>query len=113
MYNSDDIKKILGAKVKELRLEKGLTQEKMAEIIGLEPNGLAQIESGRKFVSADVMSRLCNGLGVSPLVLFTPKPKTFADSTIDYKKEITSMLSAFSPVKLQEINNILLVMDKD
>lgn len=110
--NSEDIKKILGVSVKELRKEKGLTQEKMAESIGLEPNGLAQIESGRKFVSADVMARLCEGFKIAPCVLFTPKPQVMLDEHINYEKEIARMLPGFSQEKLHEIYNILLVMKK-
>lgn len=110
--NSEDIKKILGVSVKELRKEKGLTQEKMAESIGLEPNGLAQIESGRKFVSADVLARLSEGFNVAPYVLFTPKPQIMLDEHINYKKEIARMLPGFSQEKLHEIYNILLVMKK-
>ncbi|MDE6138479.1 MAG: helix-turn-helix domain-containing protein [Candidatus Gastranaerophilales bacterium] len=112
MYNSEDIKKFLGTSVKELRKEKGLTQEKMAESIGLEPNGLAQIESGRKFVSADVMSRLCEAFNVAPSVLFTPKPRVILDEHINYEKEIARLLPGFSQEKLHEIYNILLVMKK-
>lgn len=112
MYNENDIKKILGATIKELRKEKSLTQEKFAEIVGIDPNGLAQIESGRNFVSADVMSRLSNGLGVSPAVLFTPRPKYFKNPDVDYKKELTRLLPALTEEQLHELYNIALVMKK-
>ncbi len=41
------IKKSFGARIKELREQKGLNQEQLAEIIGLESRHLSRIETGK------------------------------------------------------------------
>lgn len=112
MYNEDSIKKLIGASGKYLRNEKGLTQEKFAERVSLETVGLAQIEICRKFISADTLARLANGLEVSPAVLFTPQPKYYMNPDKDYKKEITGLLPTLSEEQLHELYNIMLVIKK-
>lgn len=45
MIDSNNIKKILGNNVRNLRKAKNLSQEKLAEIIGLERDSLSSIET--------------------------------------------------------------------
>ena len=61
-----NIKKNFGKKIKEKRLEKELTQEELAEKIGISPKSLSQIELGNNFVSAENLE----ALSISPRVLF-------------------------------------------
>lgn len=65
-----EIKKNFGKRVRELRLLAGLTQEDMAEKIGISPKSLSQIELGGNFVSADTLDLICNVLKISPDILF-------------------------------------------
>ena len=44
-----DIKKQLGQRIKYLRKRKGLSKEKLAEIIGLSTRSLGNVETGRYF----------------------------------------------------------------
>ena len=41
----DDIKQLFGKRVRELRKRQGLTQEKLAEMVGIEPRNLLKIEN--------------------------------------------------------------------
>ena len=65
-----NIKKNFGKKIKEKRLERNLTQEQLAEKIGISPKSLSQIELGNNFVSAENLELICNALSISPKVLF-------------------------------------------
>ncbi len=65
-----NIKKNFGKKIKEKRLEKELTQEELAEKIGISPKSLSQIELGNNFVSAENLEAICQALSISPRVLF-------------------------------------------
>ena len=65
-----DIKKNFGKKVRELRLLNGLTQEDLAEQIGISPKSLSQIELGGNFVSADTLELICKTLNITPDILF-------------------------------------------
>ncbi len=50
--------KILGAKIKELRTERGLSQKQLAEKIGVAANTVSQYESGQSKTSIDILAIL-------------------------------------------------------
>ena len=64
------IKKGFGNRLKILRKSQNLTQEKLAEKIGINLRQLARIEAGERFVTADTLFNICKVLGISPNVLF-------------------------------------------
>jgi transcriptional regulator with XRE-family HTH domain len=64
------IKKKLGSRIRELRINQSLTQEALAEKVNLSAKSLSQIELGNNFVSAETLGDLCAALDVSPKVLF-------------------------------------------
>jgi transcriptional regulator with XRE-family HTH domain len=65
-----DIKKLLGKRIKELRAQKGLTQERLAELIGVGERNLSKIECGNNFVKAETVTKLLAALDVEPKELF-------------------------------------------
>ena len=44
-----NIKKQLGARIKQLRMERGYSQEQFAEMIGIAPRTMCGIEIGKNF----------------------------------------------------------------
>lgn len=52
-----DMKKI-GEKIKELRIERELSQKQLADKIGIAANTLSQYESGKSKTSIDVLANL-------------------------------------------------------
>lgn len=64
------MKKLFGKRIKALRQYKGLTQEKLAEILGIGERNLSKIECGVNFVSADTLEKLAIALDVSIKELF-------------------------------------------
>ena len=65
-----DIKKNLGNKIRELRLNRSYTQEVLAEKINLSAKTLSQIELGNNFVSAETLQELSCALDVDTKTLF-------------------------------------------
>ena len=59
-----DNKKKLGIRIKELRKQRGLTQEQVAEKIQLEQNTISVIESGRNFPTLVTLEKIANVLQV-------------------------------------------------
>ena len=55
-----------GARLRQLRLEKGLTQEALADAGGLHWTYVGQIERGQRNLTYKNIVRLATGLGVSP-----------------------------------------------
>ena len=52
-----DNKKLLGKRIKELRKYRNFTQEKLAELIDIEPCSLSAIEIGRHFPSLPTLEK--------------------------------------------------------
>lgn len=56
----------LGARLRELRLEAGLTQAELARRTGIHRPNIARVEAGRHTPSLETLSRLAGAIGVSP-----------------------------------------------
>lgn len=54
----------LGARIKEVRLAKGMTQLELASALGKDHSSIARIESGRVNPSYLYLKELAKGLGV-------------------------------------------------
>ena len=59
-----DNKKLLGKRIKELRKNKGYTQEQLSELVGIETSSLSGIESGRFFPSLHVLDKMSKVLHI-------------------------------------------------
>lgn len=70
MKKNIEIKKLLGKRIKELRNKKGLTQEKLAEMIGVGERNLSKIECGNNFVTAETLSKIIDALEIESKELF-------------------------------------------
>ena len=53
--------------IREKRKEKGLSQERLAKLVQVSQPFIAEIESGRKKPSVDVLMRICAVLDISLL----------------------------------------------
>ncbi len=61
-----DLKKALGKKIKQIRKEKQLTQERLAELINIEIPSLSNIETGKFAPSIETLQKLSEVLEVEP-----------------------------------------------
>lgn len=62
-----------GTRVKSARLDRGLSQEKLALDCGLDRTYISGIERGKRNVSLINIHKLAGALGISPAELFTTK----------------------------------------
>lgn len=53
-----------GKRLRELRLERGLSQEKLGELAGLDRTYISSAEAGRRNVSLKTIYKLAEALGV-------------------------------------------------
>ena len=59
----------VGANIKKLRAKKGITQEKLAEYLGITSRAVSQWECGRTSPDISLIPALCHIFGVSSDVL--------------------------------------------
>ena len=95
-----DIKTQLGARIKELRKARNITQEKLVERIGSDINNLSRIENGKKFLSAEKLVKIAAALNVEIKDLFD-FGHMLADDEL--KKEIISEIDTLSTKQLKYI----------
>lgn len=68
--NMKNVKKLLGKNIKYYREQANLTQEQLAEKIGINNRSISLIECGTTFVSADTLTNIVNALDISYKKLF-------------------------------------------
>ena len=64
-----DINKHIGMVCLEYRLKNNLTQNQVADLTGLEPRHISQIERGLSKGSIDTLLKLCNAYQITPDVI--------------------------------------------
>ncbi len=98
-----DYKKLLGKRIKELRKRKGLTQEKLAELVNLEPASICNIENGYNYPSFQNLEKIISILNVSFINVFK---FTHLNEKKELLTEINSMLN-LSPEKIQDAYKVV------
>jgi transcriptional regulator with XRE-family HTH domain len=63
-------RKGFGKRLRELRMERGLSQEQLADLAGLHRNYIGNIERGENGIGIDNIVLLARTLKVKPAVLF-------------------------------------------
>lgn len=70
MKKEKEIAKDFGTIVRELRRERNISQEKLAEIGNLDRSYISEVENGYKTPSIITVSKIASALGVRPSRLF-------------------------------------------
>ncbi|MBM6895704.1 helix-turn-helix domain-containing protein [Desulfovibrio sp. SGI.082] len=60
-----DIREKVGQRIRELRREKGISQEKLALLIGIDRTYIASVEGGHRNISIINLSKIWEGLGIN------------------------------------------------
>ncbi|MBQ8458519.1 helix-turn-helix transcriptional regulator [bacterium] len=71
----DSCKKLIGKRIKELRKRNNFTQEKLSELIGLEPNHISKIESGIHFPQPEKLDLIAKVFDIPVMELFNYEHK--------------------------------------
>lgn len=88
-----DIKKTLGKRIQDCRKLKKITQEKMAESIGIDTISLSKIETGKNYPTAENLAKIAKILDIDVYELFiNDKIK----SNSELLTEIQNLLSKIS-----------------
>lgn len=98
---SHDTNRIIGNKIYQLRRSINMTQQELADKIGISVTFLSEIENGRKSMSVDTLVKLSKSLQVSlDTIVFGN------DTENDMQKDVVSMMATL-PLEYNE--SILLI----
>lgn len=70
MVKSSELQKYIGNQVKRYRKQANMSQEQLAEKIGIAINSLSSIETGNSFMTVYTLEKLLNALHISAKELF-------------------------------------------
>ena len=65
-----DIAKIIGQRIRNYRTQKGLSQEKLAELAGCHPTYIGQLERGEKNATLESVEKIASAMDISLSELF-------------------------------------------
>mgnify|MGYP000106903782 CR=1 FL=1 len=65
-----ELAKIFGSNIKRLRKNRNLSQEKFAEVIGVQTKSVVNFETGRNIPNSSNIQKICNRLEIPPTELF-------------------------------------------
>ena len=99
-----ELKRNIGKRIKELRKKRGLSQERLAEMVNIEQNTLSYIETGINFCSAETLENIIEALEITPEELFIFAH--FEKSNNELVHEISEILLK-NPDKIPEVYKIV------
>lgn len=99
-------KKLLGARIKELRKLRGLSQEKLAELVDIDPKHVSRIEVGGSYPSIDTLAVMAKSLQVE-LKDFFEFGHHRKKSVTEITKEISAMLRETDSEKVRLILKVV------
>ena len=98
------LKKLLGKRIKEIRLSKNLTQEQLAELTDIGASSISKIESGIYHPTDENLERIAKALSVEPYKLYMCNHhKTYKELI----SEINSMLKNASEDEIKLVYKVL------
>lgn len=106
----------LGRRIRALREDRQLTQEELAERVGIHPTSVAKLESGQRQPSLDTLQGLASAMCVTPSDIVSaldgdPKPYVRAN---DLLQEIVHLLEQCDSQQLRFIRSFVhLLQDYD
>ena len=101
--------KLIGERLKKARLQKGYTQEKLAEKIDVSIAYLSRIETGATHINLKRLNELCGGLDISEAYVLNGA----SDDSVSYlNTELSSILKDCTPEKKELIYQIATIISE-
>lgn len=93
-------KKLFGAKIKDFRKERKMTQFDLAELVDVDPKHISCIENGINFPSSDLITKLAKAFNKEPYELFLFENKPPIE---DLKKELLEIIENTTDTNIEKI----------
>jgi len=96
--------KLLGCRIRSLRLQRGLSQDRLGELAGLNGKYLGEVERGSSNISIVNLSKLAEVLSVPLLSLLSIDHEQGRDELL---KDLNSLLEGADDVQLKVIYRVI------
>ena len=106
-----DIAKFVGQRIRNFRNQKGLSQEKLAELSGCHPTYIGQLERGEKNATIESIEKIALALDL-PLSKLFEKLGGRDNSARDIPMECYEILSSKTAEEQEHLYRILLELEK-
>jgi len=93
-----NIKEHLGSNIKQYRMQLGISQAKLAEMVDMAPNYLGLVENGKKYPSAEMLERIASALKKDTTELFILAP-----IEQNWKEDILSKIGWLIDIELESL----------
>lgn len=101
-------KKLVGKRIKEYRIKAGLTQEELAEKVGISPNYLSAIERGVKLVRLDKLVCVINEINCTADDILMDVIKKSYEKKTSVLLDTLSKLPEHEQKRIYEVINALI-----
>ena len=104
-----DIAKIIGQRIRNYRTQKGLSQEKLAELAGCHPTYIGQLERGEKNATLESVEKIASAMDISLSELFDKLGKSGGDSIA---AKCYDLVASKNEAEQKQLYKMLQEMDK-
>jgi len=102
-------KKIVGKKIREIRIEKGLSQEELSEKIDISPRHMCTIENGNSLPSLETFIKITQVLDIDINNFFGIH--VFKDESL--RKQVCDLIQISSLSQLNLLKDIIVAVQKN
>lgn len=104
-----DIAKIIGQRIRNYRTQKGLSQEKLAELAGCHPTYIGQLERGEKNATLESVEKIASAMDISLSELFDKLGKSGSN---DIAAKCYDLVASKNEAEQKQLYKMLQEMDK-
>ena len=107
----------IGTKIRNARIAKGMTQEELGKLLGVQKSAIAKYENGRVVnIKRSTLKRISEVLGIRPVELISEEQQKKSDIASDIAArlikdkeflELVEMLNSLDKEKIQSVKEML------
>jgi transcriptional regulator with XRE-family HTH domain len=107
----------IGTKIRNARIAKGMTQEELGKLLGVQKSAIAKYENGRVVnIKRSTLKRISEVLGIRPVELISEEQQKKSDIASDIAArlikdkeflELVEMLNSLDKEKIQSVKQML------
>lgn len=102
-----NIKRQFGARLRSIRIKKGLTIEDLSDLAGLHSTYVGSVERGERNISLEAIEKLTKGLEMDIYELFLPNIENGGEKLENFLKEIKKLTAILNQNERKFVLNLI------